>query len=165
MDHNLARLVRAGNGVVHRRDTTNTPVPAWALSHAVAAKELMRLCPQTYVLPGLDQDLPTLRRAAVSYAGAGSAISHTSALDLWGLRPQLTLLTLPVHVTIPRSTHRPRGNEVICVHRQNCDGALPGVRTRAGVPVVCASGLSSGRGRCWACWSVVRRVWSPSASG
>jgi hypothetical protein len=80
----LARLVRAGHGVVTRRAALRE-VPAHVWAHAIRAGTLVSLFPGVAVSPTLVNDPAVRRRAALACAGGGAALSHTSALAVWGL--------------------------------------------------------------------------------
>ncbi|MEJ5869247.1 DUF559 domain-containing protein [Pseudokineococcus sp. 5B2Z-1] len=95
---------------------------AEALDWAARAGRLVRALPRTYLLPDELESWPSRCRAATEYAGPGAAVSHLSALRLWGLpvpetgavdvvvdharRPRAGA-TAPVPVRVHR-TRRPR---------------------------------------------------------
>lgn len=84
MNRELARLVRDGRGVVARQAALRV-VPAHVWSYALRAGQLVPRFPGVAVEPALADDPMTQRRAALTCAGAGAALSHTSALAAWGL--------------------------------------------------------------------------------
>lgn len=93
--------------------------------------------PQTYAVGGVEESDFGLHASAVAYGGPQSALSHTTALDVYGLLPTSSTRS-PRHITIPRTNRRPRGNELVAVHRKFCDNdELQRVRVRDGLPVVC----------------------------
>jgi len=117
MDQMLSRLLVEGSGVVGRSSSRGTS-PVWAIGNAVAAGELMRVFPRTYVATGLEDDPVTLRRAALMYAGPGAALSHLTALQHWKLPVPPSAQRGPVHVTVP-VRRRLRATGAVRVHRRN----------------------------------------------
>lgn len=83
-------------------------VPRWAVSNAIRAGHLERVHPGVYRDPALP---PDRLRAAALYVGERGALSHTTALGVWGLTPLLE----PVHATVARGV-RLRSSPVIAIH-------------------------------------------------
>jgi very-short-patch-repair endonuclease len=122
-----ALLVRHG-GVV-RRDEVAPGALKWA-SHT---GEVRRLLPGVWVDATLARQPATLHRAAVRYADGRGALSHTTALDAWGLRPADP--DEPVHISVPFGV-RLRSHPPVVVHqRRDLRLEPPDVVVRAGVPV------------------------------
>ncbi|NUR70556.1 MAG: DUF559 domain-containing protein [Hamadaea sp.] len=106
-------------------------VPRWVVDNAVRTGELIRLWPGVYRYaegPVVDP-----RRAVIAYAGDQAALSHTSALVVWGL-----VATEPdgvFHVTVPRE-RRLRSRAGLVVHtRDSFTLTPPEVVQRSGLPV------------------------------
>ncbi|MEU6024136.1 DUF559 domain-containing protein [Micromonospora sp. NPDC047134] len=99
MDKVLAELVRRGNGLV-TRSLVEQVVPEWILQRACTNGELVRVLPEVFAAAHLlnDQGLPPLsridpalgRRAVTAWVRGRGALSHLTALDVWGLRQQLS---------------------------------------------------------------------------
>ncbi|ROO61659.1 uncharacterized protein DUF559 [Micromonospora sp. Llam0] len=110
MNEVIEELCRRSGGVVTRRQALQM-VPRWVLDDAVRAGRLRRVLPGVYVTTELIDDnrggvssiqllAPRLRRRAVlAFADGRAAFSHTTALELWGLRRQAGDETL--HLTVP----------------------------------------------------------------
>ncbi|WP_077937590.1 MULTISPECIES: DUF559 domain-containing protein [unclassified Micromonospora] len=125
MNEVLRDLVRRGGGLVTRAMATQV-VPPWTLQHACAAGHLVRVLPEVFVaadllvgevghvaLPALGRLHPALgHRAVCAWAGGRAALSHLSALHVWGL-------------------HRQRAGDVLYL----CAPVNPAIRTRPGVRV------------------------------
>lgn len=121
-------------------------VPHHVLDYAVGGGHLVRLFPRVYVEPSRAAEPWTRMRAALRYAGPDAALSHLTALGVWGM-PGGSGGTAgrsagdtggsgggPVHVLVPAS-RRLRGSPGLVVHRRrgfNAGG--PGVVTRRGLP-------------------------------
>jgi len=103
-----AELSRSGGLIVLSRLTPGTP--RWAVFNAVRAGRLARLHPEVYAATGTPVD-PIL--AAAAYADGRAAVSHTSALQIWGLRSAAA--DEPVHLTAPRG-RRLTSSELLVVH-------------------------------------------------
>jgi very-short-patch-repair endonuclease len=125
------------DGILTRSDAL-AAVPRWVLEHAVQVGQLVRLCPSVYADPGRAADPEVRFRAALTYAAGQAALSHTSALALWGLgspRRGPGHLVTPVHVVTPLHV-RIRSTDLVTVHRRN--GLVlepPDVRKRGGLPL------------------------------
>jgi very-short-patch-repair endonuclease len=122
MDRTLVMALRTGGGVVRWAAAREASVPRWAIDHGVRSKRLVRLLPGIYADASRADDAAVRRRAALAYAdggssrqprspggeGGGGALSHTSALAVWGLVNGQDLER--EHVTVAhRSTPRSRG--------------------------------------------------------
>jgi len=128
VDPLLARDLDAGDGLLDRRAAL---VPRWAIDNARRRGELVHVFPEVYADPTRVGE-PRLRwRAALVYAARGAgqaALSHTTALAVWGLRADDAL---PVHVTVPAgATARTRAGVVVHHH-----GGGPDAVVRGGLPV------------------------------
>lgn len=80
---------------------------------------------------------PRLRRRAVlAYANGRGALSHTSALEVWGLRQQPD--GEPMHLSVPAAGVRLLSGEQLVVHRRRRFAmGPPDVVVRRGVAVTC----------------------------
>jgi very-short-patch-repair endonuclease len=132
MNEELRVLVARGKGVVTRADACQV-VSVWALEAACRAGALHRVLPGVYADPSLVNDPALLRRAALQYADGRAALSHITALDVWGLR--LCDAAEPVHLSVPTGV-RLRPQPRVTVH-QRCEFAIepPHVVVRDGLPV------------------------------
>lgn len=117
MNH-LVRAAFAGlNGIATRGQLLDL-MPAWVIDHGVAAGEMIRVLPRVYATPALARDIRSRLRAALLFAGTGSALSHGTALAQFG---DLHVTGSDrVHVTTPRDRdHRSTG--FVVVHRWPTD--------------------------------------------
>ncbi|MFY1637070.1 DUF559 domain-containing protein [Solwaraspora sp. WMMB335] len=144
MNEVLAALCRRNHGVVTRRQAGQV-VPRWVLDDAVRAGRLRRVLPSVYVAaeliddtrPGAshlsDLDPRLSRRAVLAHVDGRAAFSHTTALDVWGLREQPRDETR--HLTVPHGVGI-RGRAGLRVHhRQAFTVGPPQVVVRDGAPV------------------------------
>lgn len=132
MNTELRVLLERNGGVVTRDEACRT-VSISALRWASHVGRLQRLLPGVYVDAALVQQPAALRRAAVRYAEGRGALSHTTALDVWGLRPADR--DEPVHVSV-RSGVRLRSHPPVVVHqRRGLRMEPPDIVVRAGLPV------------------------------
>lgn len=91
-------------------------VPAWTLEAACLAGSLRRVFPGVYVDPTA-AGAPIAHRAALAYVDGRTALSHTTALEIWGIRPQP--VGEPVHLSVPAGSGvRSRANLVIHQRRE-----------------------------------------------
>jgi hypothetical protein len=121
MHNHLQKLLDVHGGVLSRSDAL-AQVSRHTLGTALRNGQL------TPVLPGIYLERITdagLLGAATRYAGPEGALSHTSALWLWGL---LAALEKPLHITVP-ADRQPRGSSFIRAHRQ---ATPPEIRMRHG---------------------------------
>jgi len=110
-------------------------VPSWAWSNAVRSRRLIRIMPGVYALPeSVDSDLRM--RGALAYGRGKAALSHVSALALFGLRTQPD--GEPIHLTVADSV-RLRSAHLLVVHHRA--GFEPEATRRRGcevTPLACA---------------------------
>ncbi|MER7418347.1 DUF559 domain-containing protein [Micromonospora peucetia] len=96
----LQQLVERGGGLVTRA-TALQVVPEWTLQRACGCGELVRVLPGVLAAAHLLRDGPGAdtpavsrltfalgHRAALAWAAGAGALSHLSALDVWGMRRQ-----------------------------------------------------------------------------
>ncbi|MCZ2858143.1 DUF559 domain-containing protein [Blastococcus sp. VKM Ac-2987] len=88
-------------------------VPRQVLDSHVGRGYLVRVFPRVYRLRNCVEDDALTLRAALLHAGPVAALSHTTALAVWGLRP----LERPLHVTVDQSVKR-AGAPDLLVHRR-----------------------------------------------
>jgi very-short-patch-repair endonuclease len=88
-------------------------VPTSVLDGHIGRRQLVRVFPHVYRLKGSTDDGVMTLRAALLHAGAESALSHTTALAVWGeLR-----LEQPLHLTVDEGLRR-AGAPGLIVHRR-----------------------------------------------
>lgn len=116
----LIHAVIAECGGIATRQQLLARVPVTVLDGYVGRRTLQRVLPHVYCPAGLRVDDALLLRAALLHVGPGAALSHTTALSLWGLVP----LTRPIHVTIDQSKRR-AGTQGLIVHRRHRFHAEP----------------------------------------
>ncbi|WP_212827906.1 DUF559 domain-containing protein [Catellatospora sp. TT07R-123] len=127
----LDKVLADSGGVALRHDVLRT-VPEYELAWAVRAGHVLRPLPRTFLLPGVVADPVAVIGAAMTYAGVPAAVSHLSALRLWGLPvPEASW----VHLMTGETRHL-RGAPGVRVHRREGFGLEPPeVVTRVGLPV------------------------------
>ncbi|WP_347059376.1 DUF559 domain-containing protein [Blastococcus sp. HT6-30] len=108
----IGEAVRDHGGVITRRQLLER-VPRQVLDSYVGRRHLVRIFPRVYRLrDGVDDDA-TVLRAALLHAGPAAALSHTTALAVWGLRA----LDRPLHLTVDQRVKR-AGAPDLLVHRR-----------------------------------------------
>lgn len=105
--------LRSTGGVATRAQLLRS-VPATVLDGQVGRGQLQRVFPHVYARRGPTTSGPTLLRAALMHVGDASALSHLTALHIWGAHP----LVHPLHVTIDQQRRR-AGTQGLVVHRRN----------------------------------------------
>ena len=114
-------------GGIATRQQLLARVPVTVLDGYVGRRTLQRVLPHVYCPAGFRVDDALLLRAALLHVGPGAALSHTTALSLWGVVP----LTRPIHVTIDQSRRR-AGTQGLIVHRRHRFHAEPPQCVRRG---------------------------------
>jgi Protein of unknown function (DUF559) len=123
--------VAASNGVITRERALEA-VDHHVLDRAVDAGVLVRVFPRVYVVAELATDEMTRYRAATQ--SSGGALSHLSALRIWGL-PGAPVVS-DIHVAVEPGC-QPRRTHGLVVHRRRgftMDG--PETLVRHGIPVL-----------------------------
>jgi hypothetical protein len=104
--------VQAHDGLATRRQLLEW-MPREVLDSYVGRSHLVRVFPRVYRLrDSRDDDLATLR-AALIHGGPEAALSHTTALAVWGLRA----LERPLHLTVDQNVKRAGAVDLV-VHRR-----------------------------------------------
>ncbi len=107
------REVLASNGGLATRQQLLRHIPTSVLDGYIGRRHLVRVFPHVYRSKESADDDMTLLRAALRHAGPEAAISHVTALAVWGehrLRP-------PFHLTVDEGLRRAGAPELI-VHRR-----------------------------------------------
>ncbi|WP_208758355.1 hypothetical protein [Micromonospora violae] len=154
MNSVLRELVELGAGLV-TRGAAGQVVPSWTLRQACRNGELVRVLPEVFVAahlvggrpgaPALSRLDPALSlRAALAWAGGDGALSHLSALAVWGLRSEE--VGDLVHLSTPASASL-RSRPGVIVHRRRGLSIEPPqvVVRRSMMAIVCA-----------VCWTLPR---------
>ncbi|SNS73992.1 Protein of unknown function [Geodermatophilus pulveris] len=108
----IARTMAERGGLATRRQLLEH-IPRRVLDGHVGRRNLVRVFPHVYRLRDSHVDDATALRAAVLHAGPVAALSHTTALAVWGVRP----LERPLHMTVDQSIKR-AGSPGLVVHRR-----------------------------------------------
>lgn len=126
----IAEVLEQKGGLATRQDLL-AHVPKGVLDGLVGRRALRRVFPHVYAAAGSDVDDHARLRAALLHAGPEAAVSHTSALAVWGLLP----LGDDLHLTIDESLRR-AGAEGLVVHRRlRFRPEAPQCVVRRGLPV------------------------------
>jgi very-short-patch-repair endonuclease len=130
MNPELKALLQRGGGLVTRSRASEV-VPMWTIEHACRRGHLIRVLPGVYRDPGVPVTPSLLNRAALAWLDGRGALSHTTALALWGLHHPAEPAG-SVHVTVP-SNVRIRSQRTVTVHRRSSFAPEPPyARIRAG---------------------------------
>jgi very-short-patch-repair endonuclease len=108
----IRAAVQDNGGLVTRRQLLER-VPGVVLDGHIGRRNLVRVFPHVYRLRDTRADDLTLLRAALLHAGPVAALSHTTALAVWGVRH----LEHPLHLTVDQSLKR-AGATGLAVHRR-----------------------------------------------
>lgn len=107
----LRQAVEQHGGVATRQQLLRV-VPKVVLDEHVN-RHLVRVVPHVYRWRDRTVDNELLARAALAHAGDIAALSHVTALAVWGIRT----FALPVHLTVDQSIRR-AGSADVVVHRR-----------------------------------------------
>jgi very-short-patch-repair endonuclease len=105
----IAHVAERQHGHITRAQLLALGLGSGAITHRLAAGELIRVHAGVYAVRYRRVEPVALAMAAVLACGAGAVLSHDSAAALWGLRqwPQTPEVTTPGHVRRPNiTTHR-----------------------------------------------------------
>lgn len=131
MHEAIQDVLIAHDGVALRRDILDA-VNHRDLERAVERGHVVRPYPRTYLSAVHAGDPDAMTRAAVSYAEHTAALSHTSALKIWGLPVPAGG---PIHLSTGLAGHL-RGAPGLVVHRRKYLAMEPpDVVVRKGLPV------------------------------
>jgi REase_MTES_1575 len=109
----IDRELQSTGGVATRAQLLRS-VPDTVIDGQIGRGQLQRVFPHVYARRGPAVSGPVLLRAALLHAGEASALSHLTALHVWGAQP----LSHPVHLTISQDSRR-AGAQGLVVHRRN----------------------------------------------
>jgi hypothetical protein len=101
------------NGGLASRQQLLQHIPAAVLDGHIGRRQLVRVFPHVYRLKSSVEDDVTALRAALLHAGPQSALSHTTALAVWGV----WRLERPFHLTVDARIRRAGAPDLI-VHRR-----------------------------------------------
>lgn len=128
----LRELVERAGGVVTLRHACEV-VPEWAVDNAHRSGNLRRVLPGVYLAPEAVGDPVALRRAVLAWADGRGALSHTTALETWGVRRAVP--GEPVHLTVPDGSGMRSRPGVAVHHLIGFAPEPPRVRRRNGLVV------------------------------
>ncbi|MFD6752494.1 DUF559 domain-containing protein [Micromonospora gifhornensis] len=125
------------------RSIVEQVVPDWILQRACTNGELVRVLPEVFAAAHLlnDESVPPLsrigpalgRRAVAAWVRGRGALSHLTALDVWGLRQQLSGDLL--YVSAPADSGLRDWPGVRVLRRRHFTLAPPSMVVRQGMPV------------------------------
>jgi hypothetical protein len=108
--------IESNGGLATRRQLMQH-IPAAVLDGHIGRGQLVRVFPHVYRLKSAVEDDVTLLRAALMHAGSQSALSHVTALAVWGV----WRLERPFHLTVDESVRRAGTPDLIVHRRKNFD--------------------------------------------
>lgn len=108
----LQSLLYVGDGLVTWRQAARV-VPGWVVEYAYQCGQLRRMLPGVYQDSAAPETPELWRRAALAWLDGRGALSHTTALAVWGLHEPVA--GEPVRVTVPREV-RLRPQPAVVVH-------------------------------------------------
>lgn len=108
----ICEALQSSGGLATRQQLLHT-VPTSVLDGYIGRGHVVRVFPHVYRLKGSADDEATLLRAALRHAGPKSALSHVTALAVWGERR----LERPFHLTVDEGLRR-AGTPDLIVHRR-----------------------------------------------
>lgn len=108
----IRKAIDANGGIATRRELLQR-IPATVLDSHIGRRHLVRVFPHVYRLRDSRNDDLLSLHAALLHAGPHSALSHTTALAVWGERR----LERPLHLTVNESIRR-AGAPGLIVHRR-----------------------------------------------
>jgi hypothetical protein len=126
----ITEVITQYGGVASRQELL-AHVPGTVLDGFAGRRSLTRLFPHVYCLRGQRVDDVLLLRAALRHAGPVAAVSHTTALAVWGL----VELRRPVHLTVDHAVRRAGSPDLVVHRRLRFRVEPPQCVVRHGVPV------------------------------
>jgi very-short-patch-repair endonuclease len=126
----IGEAMRDHGGLATRRQLLER-VPRQVLDGYVGRHHLVRVFPRVYRLRHSADDDMAVLRAALLHAGPVAALSHTTALAVWGVRH----LDRPLHLTVDQSVKRAGAPELLVHRRLRFDPESPQCVQRRGLLV------------------------------
>nr|WP_218860229.1 DUF559 domain-containing protein [Petropleomorpha daqingensis] len=127
----VIRQTLADRGGLATRQQLLERIPAVVLDGHIGRKNLTRVFPHVYRLRDGAEDEMTLMRAALAHAAPGAALSHTTALFVWGL----WRFERPLHLTVDHGVRRAGASDLIVHRRLRFDPTSTQVVERRALPV------------------------------
>lgn len=112
----IREAIKSNGGLATRRQLL-MHVPGLIVDGHIGRRHLVRVYPHVYRLRDSAADEMVVLRAALLHAGPEAALSHTTALAVWGHRP----LEQPVHLTVPQRMRRAGAAGLVVHRRKNFD--------------------------------------------
>lgn len=106
-------------------------VPKKVLDSHIGRQNLVRVFPRVYRLRDSPADEMTALRASLLFAGPPAALSHTTALAVWGVRR----LDWPLHLTVDQGIRRARAEDIVIHRRLRFDPQSAQCVTRRGLRI------------------------------
>jgi very-short-patch-repair endonuclease len=126
----IREAIESNGGLATRRQLLRH-VPGLILDGYVGRKHLVRVYPHVYRLRGSADDDMVVLRAALLHAGPDAALSHTTALAVWGHRQ----LDRPIHLTVDQGIRRAGAADLVVHRRKNFDPDSSQCVTRRGLRI------------------------------
>jgi hypothetical protein len=126
----IRETLAASGGLATRRQLLER-VPSVVLDGHIGRKNLTRVFPRVYRLRDGAEDEVTLMRAALVHAAPGAALSHTTALHVWGLWK----FERPLHLTVDHDVRRAGASDLVVHRRLRFDPSSNQVVERRGLHV------------------------------
>jgi hypothetical protein len=127
----VIRATLAECGGLATRQQLLERIPAVILDGHIGRKNLARVFPHVYRLSDAAEGELTLMRAALLHAAPGAALSHTTALSVWGLWK----FERPLHLTVDHNVRRAGASDLIVHRRLRFDPSSTQVVERRGLLV------------------------------
>ncbi len=108
----ITTVIEQHGGLATRQELLQR-VPASVIDGYVGRRALTRVFPHVYRAAGRSDDDDLLLLAALRHTGPVAALSHTTALAVWGVLP----LRRPLHVTVDQGIRRAGATDLL-VHRR-----------------------------------------------
>ena len=108
----ITAVIEQYGGLVTRQEMLQQ-IPSTVIDGYIGRRALVRVFPHVYCAAGRRLDDELLLRAALRHTGSVAALSHTTALSVWGVPP----LRRPLHATVDQSVRRAGAADLV-VHRR-----------------------------------------------
>jgi very-short-patch-repair endonuclease len=112
----MRAVMESSGGVATRRQLLQHLPPA-VLDGTLGRRHLVRVFPHVYRLRDAAADEESTLRAALLHAGPEAALSHTTALAVWGV----CALARPLHLTVDAGIRRAGAPDLIVHRRKDFD--------------------------------------------